>query len=62
MAAVEIKFSSAPGVSRGFYISLDDLETEHNFVVVPKGDDYPLSEKIEVVSLRSFLEKHLVGF
>jgi len=61
VAAVEIKFSSAPDVSKGFHISISDLETPHNFVVIPKGTDYPMKENIEVVSLHSFLEKHLPG-
>ncbi|MBK9339055.1 MAG: ATP-binding protein [Lewinellaceae bacterium] len=61
VAAAEIKFSSTPDISRGLHISIADLETAHNFVIVPQGDDYPLSSTIEVVSLRTFLEKHLPG-
>jgi len=61
VASIEIKFSSAPDVSKGFHISVSDLNTSRNFVVIPKGEDYPLKENIEVVSLRSFLEKHLPG-
>lgn len=59
VAAVEIKFSSTPDVSKGFHISIGDLGTAHNFVIIPKGSDYPLGETIEIVSLQSFLEKHL---
>lgn len=59
LASAEIKFSSAPDLSRGFHVSLADLQTRRNFVIVPQGDDYPLSDNIEVVSLRSFLENHL---
>ncbi|MFN0036008.1 MAG: ATP-binding protein [Saprospiraceae bacterium] len=59
LAAIEIKFSSAPDVSKGFYLALEDLGTAHNFVVVPHGGDYPLKPNVEVVSLISFLQNHL---
>ena len=59
IAAIEIKFSSAPTVSKGFYISIDDVQTAQNFVIVPQTEDYPLKEGVWVVSLSSFLEKHL---
>lgn len=59
LVAAEIKFSSAPDLSRGFHVSLADLQAPFNFVIVPQGDDYPLSANVEVVSLRSFLENHL---
>ncbi len=59
VAAIEIKFSSAPDVGKGFHLAVEDLGTENNFVVVPYTDDYPLKENLEVVSLASFLEKHL---
>jgi len=59
LAAIEIKYSSAPDVSKGFYLALEDLGTAHNFVVVPQGADYPLKANVEVVSLVSFLQNHL---
>lgn len=61
VAAIEIKLSSTPDVSKGFYISIADLGTARNFVVIPSGDDYPLKEDVEVVSLKAFLERHLPG-
>ncbi len=59
VAAIEIKFSSAPDLSRGFYHAVEDLGTKLNFIVVPQGDDYPLKTNVEVVSLPSFLKNHL---
>ena len=59
VAAIEIKFSSAPDLSRGFYHAVEDLGTAQNFIVVPQGDDYPLKTNVEVVSLLSFLQTHL---
>ncbi|MFQ5446802.1 MAG: ATP-binding protein [Saprospiraceae bacterium] len=58
-AAVEIKFSSAPSVSKGFHIALNDVKPEQAFVIVPETEDYPYSADVKIVSLTSFLEKHL---
>lgn len=59
IAAIEIKFSSAPDVAKGFYQVIEDLGTTSNFVITPHSDDYPLKAQIEVTSLRSFLRYHL---
>jgi uncharacterized protein len=59
LACVEIKFSSAPDVSRGFYQVVEDLGTAKNFIVVPHTDDYPFKENIEVTNLDTFLRVHL---
>ncbi len=61
IAAIEIKFSSAPTVNKGFYVSINDIQTAQNFVIVPQTEDYPLTAGIWVVSLSSFLGKHLPG-
>jgi predicted AAA+ superfamily ATPase len=61
IAAIEIKFSSAPTIRKGFHISVGDIETTQNFVIVPQTEDYPVKDGIWVVSLSSFLKKHLPG-
>jgi uncharacterized protein len=55
--AVEIKFTNAPKVSKGFYIAIEDLKTENNFVITPSSESYPLSENVRVCNLFSFLNK-----
>lgn len=45
----EIKFSSAPTVSRGFWTALEDLAVERAYVVAPVNTGYPLTAKAEVL-------------
>jgi hypothetical protein len=62
VAAIEIKFSSTPSISKGFYISISDLKTSTNFVIIPDisgEDDYLLKEGIRVVGIYLFLKKYL---
>ena len=39
--AVEIKRSSAPGVSRGFRNGLEDLKIDESIVIFPGNEDHP---------------------
>ncbi len=49
--AIEIKFSSAPTVTKGFWIALDDLGVERAFVVAPVREGWPLAHNVDVVPL-----------
>jgi predicted AAA+ superfamily ATPase len=53
---IEIKFSSAPVIRKGFYQSIEDLNPSHKFVVVPAGDSYPKEGGIRVINLNDFLK------
>ncbi len=57
--AVEVKFSSAPQVSKGFYLSLEDVKCDHAFVVVPDSSLYQKPKNVTVCSLKSFLLEEL---
>ncbi len=57
LLAAEIKFSSAPSVSKGTYIAMQDLGIEKLYVVIPDTERYPLSEKVEVVGLEQCLQQ-----
>jgi predicted AAA+ superfamily ATPase len=46
----EIKLSSAPTVSRGFWNACEDLGVECAYVVAPVRDGYPLEDNVEVIS------------
>jgi len=48
---IEIKFSSAPKPTRGFWQALDDLKIDHAYVVAPVARRYPLADGVEVVPL-----------
>lgn len=45
----EIKFSSAPTLSRGFWSAVDDLKLERVYVVAPLETGYPIGQNVEVV-------------
>jgi uncharacterized protein len=59
ICAIEIKFSSSPSISKGFYEVLTDLNLESGFVIVPDEKTYKLSEKAIIVGLEGFLNKYL---
>ncbi|HYF18918.1 MAG TPA: hypothetical protein VEA40_13705 [Ramlibacter sp.] len=45
----EIKFSSAPKPTRGFWQALQDLGLERAYVVAPVERRYPLAANVEVI-------------
>lgn len=51
--AIEIKRSLSPKVERGFHHACIDIEPARRIVVYPGKEAYPLSESIEVLSLRT---------
>ena len=51
LAVVEVKRSSAPKLSRGFYNARTDLGPELSLVVAPVSESYSLGDGVEVVSL-----------
>ncbi|MDP1958079.1 MAG: DUF4143 domain-containing protein, partial [Rhodocyclaceae bacterium] len=46
----EIKLSTAPTVSRGFWNACEDLGVDRAYVVAPVLEPYPLAENVEVIS------------
>lgn len=46
----EIKFSSAPALSKGFWSAMSDLKLEQAYVIAPVETGYPLGQNVEVVS------------
>jgi len=46
----EIKLSTAPTVSRGFWNACEDLGVSQAYVVAPVLAPYPLAENVEVIS------------
>lgn len=49
--AVEIKFSAAPDLTRGFRVSFQDLQCRKGYVVYPGRDTYPLAENVTALPL-----------
>ncbi len=54
--AIEVKRSLTPKVAKGFYYACADIKATHRFVIYPGGDNFPLSEGIEVMGLWGFLK------
>lgn len=49
--AIEIKRSSTPKVSKGFYIGCEDIEATHKYVVYPGEERFPLGDNVTAISL-----------
>jgi hypothetical protein len=47
---VEVKFSSAPAVTKGFWNACEDLGLQRAFVVAPVRSGFPLAANVDVVS------------
>jgi len=45
----EIKFSSAPKLSKGFWSAMSDLKLDHAYIIAPVANGYPLASNVEVV-------------
>ena len=58
-ACMEIKFSKAPMVSKGFYQSAEDLKCKNKFILCPADVDYITKEGVRVVNIHTFLLKYL---
>jgi predicted AAA+ superfamily ATPase len=53
---LEIKYSSRPSISRGYYQSIQDLGTTENYVVIPEGEVYPVDAKVKGIGILHFLK------
>jgi uncharacterized protein len=45
----EIKFTSAPKMTKGFWSAMSDLKLEHSFIVAPVQSGYPLASNVDVI-------------
>ncbi len=52
---IEIKFSTNPTVSRGFFEAIQDLQPDHCIIIVPEADPYPTTSGAWVYGLNNFL-------
>ncbi len=54
--AIEIKRSSAPVLSRGFYQACEDIQPEKRFVIYNGEEQYPMKENITAIGLKGIME------
>lgn len=55
VAAIEIKYSLSPQLTKGLKLSMSDLDANRGYIIIPTGKAYSISEKTEVISLSDFL-------
>jgi predicted AAA+ superfamily ATPase len=59
VAAIEIKLSNSPKLSRGNTIGFDDINAPANYIITPSSDDYLIKDKTRVCSLKTFISKYI---
>lgn len=61
-ACIEIKYTSAPKLTKSLINSVEDLNCTHNYIITPNSDNYFLKKDIRVCSLSEFLFEYLPAF
>jgi predicted AAA+ superfamily ATPase len=59
IAAIEIKLSNAPKLSRGNTIAFEDINAIANYIITPSSEDYLVSNKTRVCSVETFVSKYI---
>jgi predicted AAA+ superfamily ATPase len=57
--AIEIKRSSAPSLSKGFYIACQDIKPQRRYLVYSGNDRFPIGEEVMVISLKGLMKEVL---
>lgn len=56
---IEIKLSTSPTVSKGFYQTIEDINPDKSFVIIPEGEEHPKSNNVWICNLDCFLKNKL---
>lgn len=59
VAAIEIKLSNAPDISKGYYECVADLHPKFKYVITPSSDRYPMKHGVTCCNLIQFIQKEL---
>jgi uncharacterized protein len=59
LTVIEIKYSSNPVPSKGFYSAVEDIKPDFQYIIVPEGDSWQRSENLKVCGLFWFLKHEL---
>ncbi len=54
--AIEFKLSTAPIVSKGFYLAIKDLNITKAFIISPINDMFQINKNVYIAGLRAFLD------
>lgn len=56
ITAIEIKRTLSPTVTRGFTESFNTLQATQGYVIIPRGEGYPLNSSVQAISLPDYLK------
>jgi predicted AAA+ superfamily ATPase len=59
LSCIEIKYTAAPKITKGFQISIEDLQTKNNYIITPQSETYHINKKVIVCNLIDFLTRHI---
>jgi hypothetical protein len=59
LIVIEIKYSTNPVPSKGFYSAVEDLKPDKQYVIIPEGEAYFRNEHLKVCGLQWFLKEEL---
>jgi uncharacterized protein len=59
IVCIEIKFSAAPAISKGFFQSVEDLKPDFKYVITPSGERFDREGGLRICPLTIFLEQEL---
>ncbi len=54
--AIELKTSSVPKVTRGFWQALEDIEADRAFIIAQVKHPYPYKNNVWVYPIKEFLK------
>ena len=59
LTVIEIKYSSNPVPSKGFYSAVEDLKPDFQYIIVPEGEAWLRKEDLKVSGLSYFLKHEI---
>ncbi|OJW67642.1 MAG: hypothetical protein BGO68_02210 [Candidatus Amoebophilus sp. 36-38] len=58
LIGIEFKYADAPRITPSMKTAIEDLKLDRLFIIYPGNKDYPLSDKIHVYELASYLKNY----
>ena len=55
--AIEIKASTSPVLSKGFWTSIETIQPDETCIIAPVDGAYPMADKVTVIPLAAFIER-----
>ena len=53
----EIKFSSAPKVTKGLWLACEDVGVDASYIVAPEQTGWPVQAKVEVIGVMDIAQR-----